>query len=519
MQGTRTSQFVLPGNDRGAVFLLAVYLTALFLLVLSGISLQRSTHEQRMSTIARDTQQAFWLAEAGLDRALNCVQDNELTKTSCTFQELANGIATPQWSALEAQVTSLSTQQVAYQLSGVGTPTNSSYTEQVNARVDTAGPLQGAWAQGVVAINLTAGAMAVDGSVYSGNSSLVASVANGTWKLEGIARTDEDGTTAAKLEAVEESLSNEMRDLKAGFKFFNNIKTTSPKNTDGIKFIPTNAVGSANSEYVSGVLNVSFEDDVEGETPTYCSVSLIPDVPLEDMIVAHQQDLPGGEFIDGGIVIEDGFRYQRKDHQATRDIKAGDDKITLCVNSIVPNTTAGVANALLFNQPPKVIFRQPATIYVSGHQTYDFTADPSLNFLVSVMNAFPALGFEPMNHTKHVWDVTLAAELSAVDAEGHVIPNGVKIIQRREGKEDKTKAGLVNIKPGHFSGSVYTPHSLVVLRARDAEHLGEDYDVQYVVGSEIAIDIAKGDEINLGIKKTEGVSVKQTATTVLSWEN
>ncbi len=57
-------------NTRGAAFLLAVYLAALTFVLLGGVSLQRTMTDVRASQISRDIGQAFFLAEAGVDRAL-----------------------------------------------------------------------------------------------------------------------------------------------------------------------------------------------------------------------------------------------------------------------------------------------------------------------------------------------------------------------------------------------------------------------------------------------------------------
>ncbi len=64
-------------SSRGAAFLLAVYLSALMLLLLGGVSLQRTTTEVKASEMSRSLQQAFWGAEAGLDRALVHLQQNQ----------------------------------------------------------------------------------------------------------------------------------------------------------------------------------------------------------------------------------------------------------------------------------------------------------------------------------------------------------------------------------------------------------------------------------------------------------
>ncbi|MBI4003515.1 MAG: hypothetical protein HY353_00670, partial [Candidatus Omnitrophica bacterium] len=57
-------------NRHGAAFLLAIYVASLMLLLLGGVSLQRSTAEARASQVSRDLNQSFWITEATLDRVM-----------------------------------------------------------------------------------------------------------------------------------------------------------------------------------------------------------------------------------------------------------------------------------------------------------------------------------------------------------------------------------------------------------------------------------------------------------------
>lgn len=67
-------------STRGAAFLLAVYVAALAMLLLGGVSLQRTTTEVNASQMSRNVHQSFWIAEAGLDHALMLLrQDKPLT--------------------------------------------------------------------------------------------------------------------------------------------------------------------------------------------------------------------------------------------------------------------------------------------------------------------------------------------------------------------------------------------------------------------------------------------------------
>jgi hypothetical protein len=63
-------------NRRGAALLLATYLASLMLLYLGGVGLQRTLMEVCAVETSQSTHQAFFLAEAGLDRALEDLRLN-----------------------------------------------------------------------------------------------------------------------------------------------------------------------------------------------------------------------------------------------------------------------------------------------------------------------------------------------------------------------------------------------------------------------------------------------------------
>ncbi len=56
--------------ERGAVLLMSIYLVSMSLLVLAGVSLQRTLQETQLATRSAQTQQALWLADSGLEEAL-----------------------------------------------------------------------------------------------------------------------------------------------------------------------------------------------------------------------------------------------------------------------------------------------------------------------------------------------------------------------------------------------------------------------------------------------------------------
>lgn len=157
-----TSQPALLSSTRGAVFLLAVYVTALFLLILSGISLQRSTHEQRMASIACNSQQAFWVAEAGLDHAVRLIRQTPMNTMATT--DLANDHLTltiPNAGTADIWIKQTLTPptweqpipRFAYQVTSVGQTTNSTGTQAtLHATLTTNAAMKGMWANGEVTL-------------------------------------------------------------------------------------------------------------------------------------------------------------------------------------------------------------------------------------------------------------------------------------------------------------------------------------------------------------------------------
>ncbi len=68
------------GNNRG-IALIASYIIITVLLIVSAAFSARSIGEQRVANKEKDSVQAFWLAEAGLDRAINELPDTPLSGT------------------------------------------------------------------------------------------------------------------------------------------------------------------------------------------------------------------------------------------------------------------------------------------------------------------------------------------------------------------------------------------------------------------------------------------------------
>lgn len=75
-------------RQRGAAFLLSVYIISLMLLILCAAALQMTTTEVRAAELYRDQQQSFWAAEAALDETVATMRVNalgSLDELGCTY--------------------------------------------------------------------------------------------------------------------------------------------------------------------------------------------------------------------------------------------------------------------------------------------------------------------------------------------------------------------------------------------------------------------------------------------------
>ncbi len=131
-------------NRRGAAFLLAVYFASLMCLLLGGVSLQRTMLETRAAQLSRNTHQAFFLAEAAVDRALVALRNNINAVPDNTTQP----VSTPLGQATYTVVTTSLTGQ--HPVTRRVTATGSINGSQQQVRVDIAEPQAAPPLQGLV---------------------------------------------------------------------------------------------------------------------------------------------------------------------------------------------------------------------------------------------------------------------------------------------------------------------------------------------------------------------------------
>ena len=127
------------GNRRGAAVLLASYLACLSLLILGAVSLQRTMHELRAAQVSRDVQQAFWLAEEALDKAMAQLRSGQdpavVSVGSCTGLTTLPGLEPDTQSSYRLCRESANGTIVRYRIESTGTA--QAITQRVTALVDT----------------------------------------------------------------------------------------------------------------------------------------------------------------------------------------------------------------------------------------------------------------------------------------------------------------------------------------------------------------------------------------------
>ncbi len=136
----------LLSNRRGAAFLLAVYLSALTCLLLTGVSLQRTTTEIAAARTSRDLHQAFWLAEAALDYGVAYFKTHDINDGDTRAVPAAYGSAGFTVTTVGSEVVSPETQRLTWQM--IGTGTSGGRTARVTATITEDQRLHGIWAEG-----------------------------------------------------------------------------------------------------------------------------------------------------------------------------------------------------------------------------------------------------------------------------------------------------------------------------------------------------------------------------------
>ncbi len=541
-------------QQRGAVFLLSVYLSAMILLLLTGIALQRTMTEMRAAEMSRNLQQAFWLAESGVDSGMARAKQGALVDQQSYALSTVMGTATLQPELVSGEILLPSIGQATRQhlirrITGTGTGAKN-LTAQVQAEIDEVSSLQGVWGNGVVvavggaaANNATfltgtmhslTGAMSatLEGAppIYDMWSLLKNAPRSGAVAFRGLA----DGTRKKSNEtykaALERQVSPELKSIKVGYEMVKGtvLGASSGENDQGVKYV------SAPEE--NKIANITGAGSVGLIQP-------IPSIPLKQALPFGIKPAQCGKdlVLDGGSIIGGGNYYNAFSNNpklitpgyndgTIKDLSSDPEKIILCVNSIIPdpNNWWGYASGAAFNEPPAVVFTKPATIYVTGSSRIKFQ-DMSLGGLAGFLgaaNLADLLNSKANGGIQTEWDISLAAKLSTTTR----VPNGINIVAT-----ETTQPGIIWIEPYLFSGSIYAPQSTVILRERDPgtiRYVGQwqwdpvsrqwmwvnvfaPLEIGSIVGKEVVVEL-EDDMIRFGQSDPNGT---RGTVNILSWQD
>jgi Tfp pilus assembly protein PilX len=530
-------------NDRGAAFLLAVYMSALVLLLLGSVSLQRTTTEVRAAQVSRDLQQAFWYAEGSLDSAIRSGQaasmDNLTTKAIASLPDRGSIRVVPTHARIFNNNRGRRNrvhkqefnpyQSVTRKIVATGTSDASGRRQSVAAYVLETGPLRGVWANRTIAVGagegIDPGDVFLSGDLYSRVGAVVSEIdGNRQITFDGIIGVPpslaQDNTEAGfqdKLDHWSGVASPELKGIKDGYELLHGLHEC--REHDGGSYSNVSFVseaGSAGSSHVDGSLSVGISDTPELMTSRTCNAHVTLDtstVVVDNNFNCDSEgtDTPG---LSCSRLIRD--RAQRR------------GEIIFCAASLTPGG-ADPNQAMLTSlavDPPHLIFRQPTTIILTGSADFDvrgkilrLASGAGLPLTEHILDFIAAATGRRL---KTDWRTSLTAKLSGVNALGETVP--VDILQaeaRRVRTADETQPGMVFMKPGdQYRGSIYAPAGLVVVRSRDCSVAGcsEALNMDYVVGDEVIVEL-ESDTLQIGDSVRAELENGDDEARFLSWAN
>lgn len=546
-------------NRRGAVYLLAVYFTSLLLLVLSGVSLQRTMQESHAASLSRDNAQAFYLAEAAMDAALVRMRTERLADGTTADVSTATGqvgssryaILTESANVLPGASIATTQQQFIRRIDASGA-IRSGQDATVQSSVLEEGPLSGIWSNGVIVVSSRGVLHRLDnnfgyeilpatliGDLHSNLGML------GSIRIQGPVDVQGDVHIGPPRESEE---LFELADYRENDAYLSLIGYN--ESTDGI-------VGSEAVETVTvmGKTLVGLPASQITSASARASVSQIEPIsnPYENWKaypLLYQAIC--GKPIDTNQYVASAAAPVSEEAtiSSSGKLTVSSTSSTLTRNPEAPWWIAGNIGLHLYDGgavPPEIPLWTDAYFtpspYTSNHLS-EFRSSPHAVVLpgsagprdlgapgritlcvpyVDVnegdlifhapttlyVTGSKAVPDRPLDMRANDFAVRVAGQLGAVDSQGRLIPDGVHVIVTDMAGD---QAGGVYLN-GAFSGSVYAPQSTVVVKG-GYETLGA------VAGREVFVGIS-GPSLTLGSSSAnEGETESgETPITLLSWTN
>ncbi len=445
-------------NRRGAVLLLAIYFASLLLLILGGVSLQRTTIESRSAQLSRDAQQAFFLAEGTLDFALAKLKTDNLgdhVYTPTNMPGMQSGtsftITTKNTEVVDPQ-----TQQITREIIATGT-TKSGRSAQVKGTVTQQGPLKGVWSEGP---------LWVKGAGVGGTGAFTGDLRSSLGILEAIKLTS-NVQHKGQLQIAPSA------PVPAGV-FYNDV-IPGHENTPWVNSIGNSPPPVWQTEQPGVYLQTSLGHSPSSKPCSTCQpvvapavAPMVPGQPIDSPYLAGQcssniTTLPGQT-----LTIADGSVNPP-------DLSPPNDgKIVLCLNYL-QSDAAGA----------KVIFQAPTTLYITGKNATGFAV--KANDIYAVPPGFIVPDIAPLT------------------------PSGLKLIITKT--LDGTAAGAVHLRTKRFAGSIYAPKSTVFFTATP----NSEYRLENIVARETEL-LTFGVPISID-KNPASAATPATTVTLKSWSS
>jgi len=502
------------------------------LLMLGGISMQRTMIETRATQLSRDASQAFYRADGALDAALARIKREYLLDGYPYEVTTPLGVATFELETLSAEVNSTEYQRLIRRIIAK-TPTGTSATKSVMGYVEEIAPVNGLWGNGMVVTHggLTSLPKFVKGTMRSKDGVMTSRADSGELAMDGATYAEDKDQLDADW------ISDELRSVKNGYKCLKLNTCVGPLSIDIGHFLGIGDTG--NMFTLRGAL-----PSTTGENHVGVRFNTTSD-PLPK---PHQQTLPPAtgalnigaitDFIPHGVLDVCSTGNLELPAGSTTVIDADDQtlppgtvvtngKITMCVNAITPQDDEVWLNTLI-NEPPELVFNDYALVVLTGTKHYDLSTSDyevyseTYNMNVPVKTALPYAGVQ------YDWYVTVAAKISA--------PKGLFLLVADQPSPAPGATSVVWLKPGRdFNVQVHAPQSLVVVRERDGAepgfvvpagftgYVGDQLyqngqlvplKFQSIVGNEVIVELNEDAvEVGLGPKNP-----KHSTTTLLGWQ-
>ena len=444
-------------NRRGAVLLLTVYFASLVLLILGGISLQRTMIETRASQVSRNKQQAFYLAEGALDVTLTRLQTTNVTDGDYGAADqselpILDGLPTNTeitLTTINTQVVNQTTQAITRTIAATGDALGVSST--VTATVSSTGPVKGVWTKGPIWIH----------SIGLGS---------GTGLFQGDLRSALGIRAAIKLSAKVDHRGA----LQIG------PNTVAPTENFTLTGDDGDGDPTAEIEYWLEKLGTDNWDDMPGVF-LLTSMGKTPKTTSDPPAIALMLPPPA--------VVSP---YTAAECSGNISLTTNGQKLTITDGNLDPKDLSPKVGEIVLclqylqNDAPgsKVTFEAPATVYLTGENAAGYAVQATDLYTI---------------HPGYL-----------VPDTAPLTPSGLKLIVT---KASGSVAGTVHLNTKRFAGSIYAPESVVYfLMPSNGEYRLENIVAReteiYTSGQPLAVDNGPAEQ-----------EMAETDVTIQSWSS